>query len=85
MALWKQAWLAQNVVPHILSLYPHESSHIGMTLALPLVWACLEPTMQSKVPEDLRQRVQDLYAAICQLDEGVNLPHQEGPNCVVSY
>ena len=28
--------------------------------------------MQSKVPEDLRQRVQDAYAAICQLDEGVN-------------
>ena len=57
---------------YIFLLYPHESSCIGMTLVLPLLWACLEPTMQSKVPEDLRQRVQDAYAAIPQLDEGVN-------------
>ena len=31
-----KAWLAQNVVPHILLWYPCESSHIGMTLALPV-------------------------------------------------
>ena len=67
-----EAWLAQNVVPHILLWYPHESSCIGMTLVLPQLWACLEPIMQSTVPEDLRQRVQDVYAKICQLDEGVN-------------
>ena len=52
-----EAWLAQNVLPHILLWYPHESSHIGMTLVLPPLWAHLEPTMQSKVPEDLMQRV----------------------------
>ena len=39
-----EAWLAQDVVPHILLQCPHESSCIGMTLALPLLWACLEQT-----------------------------------------
>jgi hypothetical protein len=65
-------WLADNVVPHILLRFPRESSRVGMTLALPLLWACMEPTMQAFVPADLRQRVRHAYEVIRQLEEGVN-------------
>ena len=65
-------WLAQYVVPHILMKYPREPNSVGMTLALPLLWACMAPEMNDNVPENLKQRVRTAYAAIQQLDEGVN-------------
>ena len=65
-------WLADKVVPHTLIRFPRESSRVGMTLALPLLWACMEPTLQAFVPADLRQRVQHAYEEIRQLEEGVN-------------
>lgn len=65
-------WLAANVVPHILQRFPGETSGLGMTLALPLLWACIDESMENKVPVDLRDRIRHAYAAIRQLDQGIN-------------
>ena len=65
-------WLAANVVPHILLRFPQDESHIAQTLALPLLWACMEPTMENNVPVALRDRVRNAYNTIRQLPEGVN-------------
>jgi hypothetical protein len=62
-------WLAQNVVPNILRRYPRESSRVALTLALPLLWACMEPPTSVCVPLELRQRIQAAYAGLQQPNE----------------
>jgi hypothetical protein len=68
--------LAANVVPHILQRFPTSSkgSGLGMTLALlPLLWACIDESMEHNVPVRLqKKRMHNANAAIRQLDQGAN-------------
>ena len=71
-------WLAQHVVPHILLKWPRAESRVGLTLALPLLWACMDATVSAYLPAALKQRVRNAYSNVRQLAEGVN-PVQKQP------
>ena len=63
-------WLKEHVVPR-LTEYFGEDSTVPLTLALPLLWAALEPSMADKVPTALRDRIRSEYEAYRSATDGL--------------
>lgn len=63
--------MREVVVPNIVASQGI-SNRVADVLALPLLWAAIEPEMESRMPETTRNRVRDAYALIRTLDQGVN-------------
>ena len=75
--LWENSniskqWLYDNVVPRLKDFYEDASCHVAEVLALPLLYACMDDTLQARVPQAIRDRVRAGYAEIRTLEEGVN-------------
>jgi hypothetical protein len=62
-------WLSENVVPCMLDRIQR---NVSLVLALPLLWACFDPRMESFVPQGLRARIRDAYDRIRVLNDDVN-------------
>lgn len=67
-----EAWLLQNVVPNIERRFPAEDSHFAATLAVPILWACLQDSMETYTPQRLRDRVRTAYYQVRRLGDGIN-------------
>jgi hypothetical protein len=65
-------WLLENVVPKLLNLYPASQNKAAKVLALPLLWACLDPDASNMVPATVRERVTNAYLTIKQLPGSIN-------------
>ena len=63
-------WLKLHVVPGISSFYDNDS--FLLVLALPLLWASLDHTEQSRVPPVLANRIQQAYEELRVLDAAIN-------------
>ena len=55
-------WLREHVVPALTDFFGADST-VPNTLALPLLWAAMEPSMASRVPVALRDRIRTEYEA----------------------
>ena len=64
-------WIYEYVVPSMRAFFGEEN-RISDVLALPLLWACFEPTMQDRVPAVIRNRIREAYTLCRRLDEDVN-------------
>jgi hypothetical protein len=64
-------WLHEYVVPGLIGFYG-EDNGLADVLSLPLLWACLDPSMEERVDPVIRTRIREAYALVRRLDEGVN-------------
>ena len=64
-------WIRANVVKGISDSYSDENKIAGV-LGPVLLWACFEPTVRNRVPENVRNRIEEAYASIRTLEEDVN-------------
>ena len=64
-------WLFQHVVPNINSFFG-PTDNIALVLALPLLWAALDSSMEERMDPNQREYIQEEYAKISTLPEGVN-------------
>ncbi len=65
-------WLLQHVVPNLLTIYPTNKSNVAIILALPLLWACLDPEASSLLPISLQERVKSAYSRVQLLPDKTN-------------
>lgn len=65
-------WLFDNVVCKLTNSYPPSRNRVAKVLALPLLWACLDPDASLFVPSKVKDRITTAYAAIKQLPGTVN-------------
>jgi len=65
------AWLLQHVVPAINQFFG-PTDNIALVLALPLLWAALDPSMEERMDPEQREYIQEEYAKVSTLPEGVN-------------
>ena len=56
-------WLTQNVVPHIFAS-ERIQGNVALVLALPILWACFDSTVEGKMPGQMRNRIRLEYEAI---------------------
>ena len=66
-----QPWLREVVVPNIIAK-PGISDCVADVLALPLLWAAVEPEMEGQMPETTRNRIRNAYNNQRVLVEGLN-------------
>jgi hypothetical protein len=64
-------WIRANVVKGISDSFGNDNK-IADVLGPVLLWACFEPTVRDRVPENIRTRVEEAFASICVLEDGVN-------------
>mmetsp|Transcript_3711 Transcript_3711/g.5065 ORF Transcript_3711/g.5065 Transcript_3711/m.5065 type:complete len:468 (-) Transcript_3711:47-1450(-) len=66
-----QGWLRQVVVPNIIAK-DGISNRVADVLALPLLWAAMDPEMEGRMPEGMRTRIENAYNNQRVLGEGLN-------------
>lgn len=63
-------WLAQSIAPRIANVF---GNNIAAILAKPLLWACMDDSMDPQVPEDIKREVVAAYVQLeCAVPEGTN-------------
>ena len=64
-------WMLQEVVPGIASAFPPDNN-VATVLATAVLWACFDQQVRARVPQFIKDRVDESYAAIRVLEPGVN-------------
>ena len=64
-------WLKEKVVSNMMQSQ-HIDKGVAMVFSLPLLWAAMDPEMESYMPSWLRDRIRDQYELIRRLPEGEN-------------
>jgi hypothetical protein len=66
------AWLLENVCPNIHAYYNGGSNSVALILAKAVLWGCMDPDVQLRIPTWHVTRVLEAYDMISTMEAGIN-------------